>query len=319
MNYSLSYKTKKFFWLAIKLSIVIGCGYFIYTKLTESKEIFDVDFYQKQYKKGVFSIKTVIFVCFLSFFNWFLEILKWQKLASFCKKTTFNKAAIQSLASLTASLITPNRIGEYGVKSLYFEKYLRKKIIGVNFVGNFYQLMATLFFGTLGLTYFVIEQPVKINFGSIVPYAIFLSFVIFTLFFIVTSTNFIISYLRKIRDFLTKIPLNLHLKVMLFSFIRFIIFSHQFYFLLLFLHPDIQYLEAITSIGGVYLIASITPILSVFDFILKGSIAIWIFSFFNINPNTIVTITTLMWILNFAIPAIVGGYFVITFKPEFVQ
>jgi len=319
MNYSLSYKTKKFFWLAIKLSIVIGCGYFIYTKLTESKEIFDVDFYQKQYKKGVFSIKTVIFVCFLSFFNWFLEILKWQKLASFCKKTTFNKAAIQSLASLTASLITPNRIGEYGVKSLYFEKYLRKKIIGVNFVGNFYQLMATLFFGTLGLTYFVIEQPVKINFGSIVPYAIFLSFVIFTLFFIVTSTNFIISYLRKIRDFLTKIPLNLHLKVMLFSFIRFIIFSHQFYFLLLFLHPDIQYLEAITSIGGVYLIASITPILSVFDFILKGSIAIWIFSFFNINPNTIVTITTLMWILNFAIPAIVGGYFVITFKPDFVQ
>ncbi len=319
MNYSLSYKTKKFFWLSIKLSIVIGCGYFIYTKLTESKEIFDVDFYQKKYKKGVFSIKTVIFVCFLSFFNWFLEILKWQKLASFCKKTTFNKAAIQSLASLTASLITPNRIGEYGVKSLYFEKYLRKKIIGVNFVGNFYQLMATLFFGTLGITYFVIEQPVKINFGSIVPYAIFLFFVIFTLFFIVTSTNFIISYLRKIRDFLTKIPLNLHLKVMLFSFIRFIIFSHQFYFLLLFLHPDIQYLEAITSIGGVYLIASITPILSVFDFILKGSIAIWIFSFFNINPNIIVTITTLMWILNFAIPAIVGGYFVITFKPDFVQ
>jgi len=134
MNYSLSYKTKKFFWLSIKLSIVIGCGYFIYTKLTESKEIFDVDFYQKQYKKGVFSIKTVIFICFLSFFNWFLEILKWQKLASFCKKTTFNKAAIQSLASLTASLITTNRIGEYGVKSLYFEKNLRKKIIGVNFV-----------------------------------------------------------------------------------------------------------------------------------------------------------------------------------------
>jgi hypothetical protein len=26
-----------------------------------------------------------------------------------------------------------------------------------------------------------------------------------------------------------------------------------------------------------------------------------------------------MWILNFAIPAIVGGYFVITFKPNFIQ
>jgi hypothetical protein len=26
-----------------------------------------------------------------------------------------------------------------------------------------------------------------------------------------------------------------------------------------------------------------------------------------------------MWILNFAIPAIVGGYFIITFKPNFIQ
>ena len=319
MNYSLSYKTKKIFWLLIKLSIVIGCGYFIYSRLTENEEMFCGDFYQKRYKKDLFSTKTILFISFLSFFNWFFEILKWQKLASFCKKTNFYAAAIQSLASLTASSITPNRIGEYGVKSLYFEKFLRKKIIGVNFVGNFYQLMATLFFGITGFTNFVIEHPVGINFRSIFQYSAFLFFMIFTLFFIVTSTDFIILYVRKARSFLKKIPLNLHLKVMLFSFIRFIIFSHQFYFLLLTLHPDIDYLEAITSIGSVYLIASITPILSLFDFVLKGSIAIWIFSFFNINPNTIVTITTLMWILNFVIPAIVGGYFVITFKPNFIK
>jgi len=55
------------------------------------------------------------------------EILKWQnlvsfyqKIVSFYQKITFKSALIQSLSSLTASLITPNRIGEYGVKALYF-------------------------------------------------------------------------------------------------------------------------------------------------------------------------------------------------------
>lgn len=319
MDDSLTYKTKKIFWLPIKLSIVIGCGYFIYSKLVENQEFFFIDFYEKISKKGVFSTKKIILISFLSFFNWFLEILKWKKLASFCKKTNFKEAAIQSLASLTASLITPNRIGEYGAKALYFEKYLRIKIIGLNIIGNFYQLMATLFFGIIGFTYFVIQQQITVHLNRVFEYFILIFFVVSFLFLGIKYVDFKISYVRKIRNFIKKIPLKLTIKVISFSFIRFLIFSHQFYFLLVFFHPDILYLEAISSISAVYLIASITPFLSVFDFVLKGSIAIWIFSFFNINPPTIVLITTLMWVLNFVIPAIIGSYFVITFKPNFIK
>ena len=83
MDDSLTYKTKKIFWLPINLSIVIGCGYFIYSKLVENQEYFFIDFYEKISKKGVLSTKKIILISFLSFFNWFLEILKWQKLASF--------------------------------------------------------------------------------------------------------------------------------------------------------------------------------------------------------------------------------------------
>ena len=182
MDDSLTYKTKKIFWLPIKLSIVIGCGYFIYYKLVENQEFFFIDFYEKLSKKGLFSTKKILLISFLSFFNWFLEILKWQKLASFCKKTTFKEAAIQSLASLTASLITPNRIGEYGAKALYFEKYLRIKIIGLNIIGNFYQLMATLFFGIIGFTYFVIQQQITVHLNRVFEYFIPILFVVSFLF-----------------------------------------------------------------------------------------------------------------------------------------
>ena len=105
MYYSLSYKSKQFFWLLIKLSIVIGCGYFIYTKLAENEQISFDELYQNMIKNNLFSTKNIAFLTIFTFLNWFLEILKWNQLASYSKKTSFKNAAIQSLASLTASLL----------------------------------------------------------------------------------------------------------------------------------------------------------------------------------------------------------------------
>jgi len=56
------------------------------------------------------------------------------------QKIAFPQAYKQSLASLTAAIITPNRIGEYGVKALYFKRNFRKKIMLLNFIGNIFPL-----------------------------------------------------------------------------------------------------------------------------------------------------------------------------------
>jgi len=56
-----------------------------------------------------------------------------------------------------------------------------------------------------------------------------------------------------------------------------------------------------------------------FDVVLKGTVAIWVFSFYNLEPLTVLSITSIMWILNFVLPAIIGSYFVLTFKPNFVK
>ena len=319
MDDSLTYKTKKIFWLPIKLSIVIGCGYFIYYKLVENQEFFFIDFYEKLSKKGLFSTKKILLISFLSFFNWFLEILKWQKLASFCKKTTLKEAAIQSLASLTASLITPNRIGEYGAKALYFETKQRNQVLGLNLVGNFYQLLMTFIFGIIGFSYFVFQHKIGIDFYQIFK-VILLCFSVITVFFFITKYfNHSNSFFEKARTFTKKISLRLNLKVCLFSFLRFVTFSHQFYILLLIFKIDISYFNALSAITSVYLIASVVPVLSMFDFVLKGTVAIWIFSFYNVQPIIILSITSIMWLLNFVLPAIIGSYFVLTFKPNFVK
>ena len=316
MYYSLPYKTKQFFWLLIKLAIVFGCGFFIYEKLVENNDLSFSKFWHILMKNDVFLLKNATFLIILTFFNHFFEILKWKNLASFSSKIDIKKATIQSLASLTTSLITPNRIGEYGAKALYFEKPLRKQIVGLNLVGNFYQMLVTIIFGIIGFGYFVWQNNVVIDFHRVFR-GLLLGFFIISAFFFGAKHFKNRGYgAEKARNFINKIPFQLNLNTAIYSFLRYVIFSHQFYFLFIIFNINISYLDAITAITSVYFIASIVPMLSLFDVVLKGTVAVWIFSYLNLEPILILSITTLMWIFNFVIPATIGSYFVLTYKPN---
>jgi hypothetical protein len=67
-------------------------------------------------------------------------------------------------------------------------------------------------------------------------------------------------------------------------------------------------------IFSTYFIASFIPGLAIFDWVIKGSVAVFIFGLIDANPLTIVTITTFMWLLNFAVPALLGSIFVLNYK-----
>ena len=79
---------------------------------------------------------------------------------------------------------------------------------------------------------------------------------------------------------------------------------------------DIVYIDAMMCIFSMYLIASIIPMLSLFDVVLKSSVALLIFSFYQLNDSSILAIVLTMWIFNFVLPSIVGSYFVLTFNTE---
>ena len=314
MYYSLPYKTKQFFWLLIKLAIVFGCGFFIYGKLVENNDLSFSRFWYILTKNNIFSLKNVTLLIIFTFVNHFIEIIKWKNLASFSNKINLKKATTQCLASLTASLITPNRIGEYGVKALYFDKPYRKQIVGLNLIGNFYQMFVTIIFGFFGFGVFVWQYNVNIDYHRIFKGLLLGFFIVSAFFFGAKNFNYKGYGVKNVKNFINKIPLKLNIKTAFYSFIRYAIFSHQFFFLFIIFKINISYLDAITAITTVYFIASIVPMLSLFDVVLKGTIAVWIFSFLGIEPIIILSITTLMWILNFVIPATIGSYFVLTFK-----
>jgi len=313
-NISHKYKTSLFF--LIKLVIVLGAFYFIFEKLVNNQLL---SFSELQQQLSILFSKNIWIILLLLLFtdvNWLLEVYKWKVLVSIKKKITFFEAFQQSLASLTVSIITPNRIGEYGAKALYFKKNLRKKIVLLNFIGNISQLVVTVFFGVFGVLFLLSKYNLKIpsfNIEKLLVILIFIS-VLYLSRKKLRFTKIAGIYFNKVVSFLKKTPKSIYIKILGLALVRYLVFSHQFYFLLRIFEVETNYLIVINLIFCVYLIASIIPSLAVFDWAIKGSIAVFIFSFIELNELTIITITSIMWLLNFAIPALIGSIFVMKFK-----
>ena len=316
MVYNVPYKTKQFLFVLIKLSIVVGAGYFIYSKLLLNENLLFSTYIAFLIENDPFSPKNVLFLVILTLFHWFFEILKWQKLVQIIQNISFKDALEQSLGGLTASLVTPNRIGDYGAKVMYYTNRFKGKIVLLNLVGNISQMTITTVFGVIGLTIFINFYQVDINYYRVTRFVFILLIIAILSFFGVKHRRFKVkghSYVDII-DFIKSITINVKAKTLVFSLIRYLIFSFQFYFFLSVFGVAIDYLDAMVVITSMYFLASIIPSISIFDVVIKGSVAVFLFSFLKINELTILTIITSMWLLNFVIPSVFGGYYILNFR-----
>ncbi|APY08090.1 hypothetical protein BWZ20_07160 [Winogradskyella sp. J14-2] len=313
---NLSYKTKQFFFVLIKLSIVVGAFYFIYCKLTENGQLQPSDFIAFLKENNIFSAKNIVFLVILSGFNWFFEILKWKTLVKTIKTISFKEALEQSLGGLTASLITPNRIGDYGAKAAYFTKTYRKRVLLLNLLGNIGQMTITTIFGVTGLVIFINRYQLEFDYYKVTRFgALILLISVFAIFGIKHKCFNIRGYsFNQIIDYIKNITLKVHVSNIILSLLRYIIFSFQFYYLLTIFEVNLSYYDNMVVITSTYLLASIIPTISIFDVVIKGSVAVFLFTHIGVDELTILCIVLIMWILNFAIPSVLGSYFVLNFK-----
>ncbi|MGS2725386.1 lysylphosphatidylglycerol synthase domain-containing protein [Psychroserpens sp. BH13MA-6] len=313
---SLPYKTKQFFFVLIKLSIVVGAFYFIYHKLTDNRDLDFKQFLAFLSEKNVFSFKNISFLVILSSLNWFFEILKWRTLVNSVSSINFTSATEQSLGSLTASLLTPNRIGEYGAKAMYYHASKRKQIMLLNLLGNVMQMSITVIFGVIGCYVMYSKYDLNINYYKVIRLIMIILTIAFIALFTLKQDKFKIKgfSLERLKHFFSQLSKQLIFKTFWLSAIRYLIFSFQFYYLLLMFGVDVSYFNAMVVITTMYLLASVIPAIFIFDVIIKGSVAIYLFTIVGVNEFTVLSIITLMWLLNFVLPSILGSYYVLNFK-----
>jgi len=307
---SIPHKTKQFLVLLIKLLIVGGAFYFIYDQLANNDKLdwqkFIILFQKNQ------SVSGIAFILFLSVLNRFFEILKWQNLVGFIHKISLGEATKQVLGALTAGLFTPNGLGEYAGKALFFEKSETKKVIFLNLICNGIQMILTVIFGVFGLLYFnaqynvITAKTVLILFG--------ICFLAFGILFSLKKLTIKGFSIEKLIHKINEIPKPIHQKNIFLAICRFLVFSHQYYFLFLAFDVDLPYLTAIATITSVYFLASSLPTFQFLDFAVKGSVAVYFFGLLGVNEWIVIFITTLMWFLNVVLPVVIGSYYVLNFK-----
>ncbi|PTT16026.1 hypothetical protein DBR27_02950 [Flavobacterium sp. HMWF030] len=309
---SIPHKAKQFLVLLVKLLIVGGAFYFIYDQLANNDKL-DWQKFITLFRKNQ-SVLGISFILLLSVLNRYFEILKWQNLAKVIHEISVLEATKQVLAALTAGIFTPNGVGEYAGKALFYPKSEAKKVVFLNLICNGIQMILTIIFGIFGLMYFnanynvITTKTVAILFGGFILVLI----VLFSLKKIKIKGYSIEKLVHKINE----IPKSVHRKNILFGILRYLVFSHQYYFLFLAFDVELPYFILMATIASVYFLASSLPTFQFLDFAVKGSVAIYFFGILGVNEWIVVFISTLMWFLNVVLPVVLGSYFVLNFKTK---
>jgi len=275
-------------------------------------------------------LSCVIFL--LMIINWSIEAYKWRYLINKIEKISFAKAIRAVLAGLSVSTFTPNRVGEFLGRVFILQKANPWKAIFISILCSMSQLMITFLLGSLSviiyICFFFLKQQI---FPSYVLY-IFISSLIIANFFIFSvffNVSFISKWLnvliqpkwRKMKGYL-KVFSFFHFaelrNVLLFSFSRYIVFSMQFYLLLKFFGVPLNLIEGLFLISLVYFVLSAIPSIALAEIGIRGSVAMGVFDYYfnttldmNVNYNfAVVAASSVLWLINLALPAFIGNFFV---------
>jgi hypothetical protein len=303
-------KAKQFLVVIIKLLIVGGAFYFIYDRLAHNGQLDWNRFAQTLTGKHAYLIISLIL--FLTFLNRFLEIVKWKNLISSIHIITLGRSAKEVLAAVTAALFTPNGIGEYAAKAMYYKKQEAGDIIFLNLICNGIQLIIAVLAGLAGLFYFNYSYPaVSGSLALAILGAIIVLIVILTTARKITIKGY---SLQKFGEKLNTIPKAIHQKNIILAILRYLTIIHQYYLLFLLFDIQLPYAIMISTIAATYFLGSSLPSFQFLDFAVKGSVAVFFFGISGVNEWIVVFTATLIWLLNTVLPVTIGSYFVFTFK-----
>lgn len=309
---AVAHKAKQFLVFSIKV-LIVGCAFYFIERQLQQNSALSLENIERLLTKNL-SWASILFLILLSFLNRFFEILKWQTLVSSFEKISLDQAAAQVLGALTAGIFTPNGLGEYAGKALFYPKTQAKKIVFLNLICNGVQMLLTIGFGLLGLLCFNAYFEVVSN---IIVAGLFVALIIITTLLFLSRNFTIRGYSTgQLWQKINEIPKEIHRKNFWLGLGRYLVFSHQYYFFFLLFGVDQPYLLLMAGITSVYLLASSLPSFQFLDFALKGSMAVLFFGKLGINDWIPVLITALMWFLNVVIPVVIGSYFVLNFKTK---
>lgn len=321
-------KSYPFISLLLKLIIAIAAIGFIWQKIVLDKNSEAI----KQSIKAVFfssEYDSLFFPFLLMLLNWGIEALKWKLLIQKLEPTSFLNSFKAVFTGVTVSIFTPNRVGEFGGRIFFMEKENRIQGILLSFLGSTAQFLVTIVAGAIALLfyiqhYFMTEESVN-RFLYFVLVLFIVVLILALLFFYLQASRLIHllenkSFFKKIEKHITVLadcPSSELAIIFSLSVFRYIVFSIQFYLLLLLFNVNIPIMEGMTMIALTFFAITIIPTFALTELGIRGSAALVFIGILSENSIGIIAASFSLWIVNIAIPALLGTFFV--FKLRFFE
>ena len=325
-------KVKKTYNILLRILILAATYGFLYKKIFSGKD------WQQQLtlfkelieKSGIKS--QLLIVVLLMLVNWGLESQKWRFMIAKIERISFLRSLQAIFAGSSISFFTPNRTGDYIGRVFILDKASHVNGILITILGSMSQLLITILIGTLSALVFISKfLGTGLFFSGYGFIGIVCFIILLDLLLIILLVN--IRFVSVLRDKLFRLGLKRFRKHMavfsLFrpgdmvyvigmSLLRYIVFTGQFLLLLRIFSVPVPLFNGIIIISLVFFVLSIVPTVTLTELGVRDSAAVY---FFGIGlasskgmPDTILlgilSASTLLWIINLAIPAVIGTLFV---------
>jgi hypothetical protein len=318
-------KLYKTYNIIIRGIIIIASLFFLYHQLFVKRDFADLMMQIFRLLNNQNILPLLLLALALMPLNWSMEAIKWRYLLKDYEVISFGKALKAVLAGASISAVSPNRTGDYLGRVFMLNQVSFWRGVLITIVGSYAQTITTLFFG--GLSFFILISPQLISnaylsanqlivFGSL----FFIALLLLLVFYFKMSflSHLIPSRWRKINHY-TQIFAQFKFKqlfiTLLISMFRYFIFSLQYFILLKAVgFHSLSYGLGFTLISSIFLVNSIRPTIALLEIGIRGSVALFIFEvYFGFSTGIegpVFVASTLIWLINIILPALMGLLFI---------
>lgn len=256
--------------------------------------------------------------------NWGIEGRKWQVLIQHLEPSSWVRAFKAVLAGCSITMLTPNRIGEYGGRILYVAEENRIKAISLTIVGSISQLLVTLTMGCAGLLYLkylpgdkgngilpALWDNVLIGLTLVVTAFLFLFYLrigwLVRMMEKIPALQRVVRHIRVLDEF-NNIQL---LRVFSLSLGRYLVFILQYLLLLHVMQVELHPLTGFWLIAVFYLLMAVAPTIGFAELPLRVTACWALLQYFTSNELGVGAAALGIWLVNLVLPSIIGSLLIL--------
>jgi hypothetical protein len=262
----------------VGIFLFIICSVAIYREVGSNENVVQYGAQIKiQFQKIAIYQWAILF--FLMLLNFLVESFKWKIVLKSETAISIFTALKSVFVGQAFAFYTPNRIGEYVGRTMMLET--ENKIIAVGRMAWAWLRWAT----PLLLIFALIVYFHKVTFSGILK-----------------SFNFL------------QIEIPVKKKLLALSFLRYSVYLAQYTWAAHILNIPIPFITLWVALAVMFLSLSIVPTISITELVIRGQLILLLLSPWYQNSLMLISLSTIIWAVNFLLPAIIGAFLLLGFR-----